>query len=100
MRKSAFGPFKRRLLFGRFFKNYPWSPLCATVLLAVSNEAYFLGEFLKICLGPPLALFQKMQVFCDHAKIAITWQFVHSLSRFLRQNLAKSLRFKSMLIVG
>ena len=25
---SAFRPFKRGLLFGRFLKNFPWSPLC------------------------------------------------------------------------
>ena len=41
-----------------------------------------------------------MRVFGDHAKIAITWQFGNSLSRFLRQNLAQSLPFKSILITG
>ena len=45
------------------------------MLLAVSNEAYFLCDFLKISLGPPFALFKKMQVLGDLAKIAITWQF-------------------------
>ena len=28
MRQSAFGPFKRALLFDRFLTNLPWSPLC------------------------------------------------------------------------
>ena len=28
MRQSALRPFKRGLLFGRFLKNFPWSPLC------------------------------------------------------------------------
>ena len=28
LRQSAFGPFKRGLVFGRFLKNFPWSPLC------------------------------------------------------------------------
>ena len=42
------------------------------MLLAVSNEAYFLGDFLKIFLGPPFALFEKMRVLGDLAKIAIT----------------------------
>ena len=27
MRKSSFGPFKRGYFFGRFFKNFSWSPL-------------------------------------------------------------------------
>ena len=39
-----------------------------------------------------------MRVFGDHAKIAITWQFGHSLSRFLRHNLSQSLVFKCILI--
>ena len=28
LRQCAFGPFKRGLLFGRFLKNFSWSPLC------------------------------------------------------------------------
>ena len=28
MRKSAVGLLKRGLLFGRFLKNFSWSPLC------------------------------------------------------------------------
>ena len=41
-----------------------------------------------------------MRVFGDHAKIAITWQFGHSLSRFLGHNLSQSLVFKCILIKG
>ena len=41
-----------------------------------------------------------MRVFGDHAKTAITWQFGHSLSRFLRHNLSQSLVFKCILIRG
>ena len=41
-----------------------------------------------------------MRVFVDHAKIAITWHFGQSLSRFLRQNLAQSLHFKCILTVS
>ena len=41
-----------------------------------------------------------MRVLGDHAKIAITLQFGHSFSRFLRQNLAQSLHFISILITG
>ena len=44
-----------------------------------SNEGYFSGDFSKISLGPPLALFQKMKVLGAFAKIAITWPFGHSL---------------------
>ena len=28
LRQSAFAPFKRGLVFGRFLKNFPWCPLC------------------------------------------------------------------------
>ena len=38
------------------------------MLKAVSNEAYFLGDFLKISLDPPFALFHKMRVLGDLAK--------------------------------
>ena len=57
MRKSAVAPFKRELLF--------W------------------GDFRKISLGPPFALFQKMRVLGDLAKIAITWPFGNSLEPVL-----------------
>ena len=52
---------------------------CAGVLLGLSNDGYFLGDFLKISLGPPFALFQKMRVLGNLAKIAITWRFGHFL---------------------
>ena len=55
LRQCAFGPFKRGLIFGRF---------------------------LKISLGPPFALFQKMRVLGDLAKIALTWPFGQFWSRF------------------
>ena len=45
------------------------------MLLGLSNEGYFLGDFWKISLGPPFALFQKMRVLGNVAKIAITWSF-------------------------
>ena len=48
----------------------------APVHLGVSNEGCFLGDFLKISLGAPFALFQKMRVLSDLAKIAITSPFV------------------------
>ena len=70
------------------------------MLLAVSNEAYFLCDFLKISLGPPFALFKKMQVLRDLAKIAISWQFGYLWSRCLRLNFVQSLHFKSTLIRG
>ena len=74
--------------------------ICARVLLGLSNEGYFLGDFWKISLGPPFALFQKMQVLGDLAKIAITWQFGYFWIRCLRQNPFQSLHFKSILIRG
>ena len=43
------------------------------MLLGLSNEGLFLGDFLKISLGPPFSLFQKMRVLGDLAKITITW---------------------------
>ena len=42
--------------------------ICARVLLGLSNEGYFLGDFWKISLGPPFALFQKIRVLGDLAK--------------------------------
>ena len=74
--------------------------ICARVLLGLSNDGYFLSEFLKISLGPPFALFQKMGVLGDVAKIAITWPFGYFWSRLVRQNLVQSLHFKSILIRG
>ena len=47
------------------------------VLLGLLNEGYFLGDFWKISLSPPFALFQKMRVLGDLARIAITWPFGH-----------------------
>ena len=49
------------------------------MLLRLSNEGYFLGDFCKFSLRPPFALFQKMRVLGDLAKIAITSPFGHSL---------------------
>ena len=53
--------------------------ICAGVLLSLSNDGYFWGDFLKISLCPPFALFPKMRVLGDLSKIAITWPFGHSL---------------------
>ena len=47
--------------------------------MGLISEGYLLGDFSKISLGPPFALFQKMRVLGDFAKIAITWPFGHSL---------------------
>ena len=55
MRQSAVGLLKRGLLFGRFLKNFSWSPF---------------------------ALFLKMQVLGDLAIIALTWPFGHFWRRF------------------
>ena len=41
------------------------------MLLGLSNERYFLADFLNISLGPPFALFQKMRVLGDLAIIAM-----------------------------
>ena len=54
----------------------------APELLGLSKEGYFLGNFLTISLCPSFALFQKMRVLGDLAKIAITWPFRHFWSRF------------------
>ena len=72
----------------------------ASVLLGLSNECYFLADFLKISLGPPFALLRKMRVLGDLAKIAITWPFGHFWSRCLRQNVFQSFYFKYILIKG
>ena len=47
------------------------------MLLGLFKEAIFLGDFRKISLGPPLALFEKMRLLGDLAKITITWPFGH-----------------------
>ena len=70
------------------------------MLLGLSKEGYFLGDFLKISLGPLLALYQKMRVLGDLAIIAITWPFGHLWSRCLRLNVLQSLLFKCILIRG
>ena len=57
------------------------------VIMGLLSEGYLLGDFLKISLGPPFALFQKMWVLGDLAKIAITWLFGHFWRRLLHQNL-------------
>ena len=70
------------------------------MFLGLSNEDYFLGDFWKISFGPPFALFQKMQVLGDLAKIAITWSFGHFWSGCLLLNLLQSLQFKRILVRG
>ena len=72
--------------------------MCARVLLGLLSEFYFLGDFLKISLGPPFALFQKMRVLGELAKIAITWLFGLFWSCFLRQNLVQSFCLNCILI--
>ena len=47
--------------------------------LGLSNDSYFLSDFCKISLRPPFALFQKMRVLGDVAKIAISWPVGHFL---------------------
>ena len=42
------------------------------MLLGLSNDGYFFGDFCKISLGLPFAFFQKMRVLGDLGKIAIT----------------------------
>ena len=37
--------------------NLEDSDICTRVLLGLSNEGYFLGDFLKVSLGPPFPLF-------------------------------------------
>ena len=56
--------------------------ICASVLLCLLNEGYFLSDFWKISLPRPFALLQKMRVLGDLGKIAITWQFGNFWSRF------------------
>ena len=68
--------------------------VCARVLLGFSIEGYFLGDFWQISLGPPLALFEKMRVLGDLAKIAITCPFVQFWSCFLRHNVLPASHYK------
>ena len=70
------------------------------MLLGVSNEGYFLGDFSKISFGAPFVLFYKMRVLGDPAEIAITWPFGHFWSRCLRENVLQFLHFKFVLIRG
>ena len=49
--------------------SFGLNAICARVLLGLSNEGYFLGDFWKISLGVPFALFQKIRVLGDLAKI-------------------------------
>ena len=56
--------------------------ICARVLVGLFSEGIFLGDFWKISLGPPFALFQKMRVLGYLAKIALTWPFGQFWSRF------------------
>ena len=51
--------------------------------MGLLSEGYLLGDFGKISLGPPFALFQKMRVLGELAKIALTWPFGHFWSHFL-----------------
>ena len=44
----------------------------ARVLLALSSEGYFLGDFLKVSLALPFAFLPKMRVLGDLAKIVVT----------------------------
>ena len=57
-------------------------PFALECFLGLLSEGIFLGDFSKISLGPPFALFDKMRVLGDLAKIAITWPFGHFWSRF------------------
>ena len=59
-----------------------------------------MSDFLKISLGRPFALFQKMRVLGDLAKISLTWPFGHFWSRCLRLNLLESFQFKCLLFRG
>ena len=70
------------------------------MLFCLSNEVYFSEDLRKISLGPPFALFQKMRVLNDLAKIPITWPFGNFWSRCLNQNIFPSLHFKCVLLRG
>ena len=47
--------------------NYSRKPFAFRVLLGLSRKGYFLGDFLKISLGPHFVLVEKMPVLCDLA---------------------------------
>ena len=53
--------------------------------MGLLSEGYLLGDFLKISLGSPFALFQKMRVVGELAKSALTWPFGQFWSRFFEQ---------------
>ena len=74
--------------------------ICTRVLVGLFSEGIFLGDFWKISLGPPFALFQKMRVLDDLAKIALTWSFGNFWSRCFNQNVLQSLHFKCVLRRG
>ena len=57
--------------------------ICARLLLGLFSEGIFLGDFWKISLRPHFAVFWKMQVLGDLAKIAITWPLGDFRSRFI-----------------
>ena len=42
------------------------------MLIGLLSEGYLLGDFWKISLGPSFAIFKKMRILGDLAKIAIT----------------------------
>ena len=71
MLQSFLGLFKRGLLFGRFLKNFPWSPLFT---------------------------FSENDVLGDLGIIVITFPFGLFWSRLLRQNLLQSFHFNFILI--
>ena len=68
--------------------------------MGLLSEGYLLGDFRKISIGPPFALFKKMRVLGDLPKIVVTWPFRQFSSRCLQKNLVQSLHFKRMLNRG
>ena len=54
-------------------------PLTAECFRVFQTKATFWTIFEKFPLGPPFALFQKMRVLGDLAKISMTWPFGHCL---------------------
>ena len=58
-------------------------PLTAECFRVFQTKAIFWAISEKFPLGPPIALFQKMRVLGDLAKIAITWPFGIFCSRFV-----------------
>ena len=72
--------------------------ICASVLLGLLKKVYFLEDFLKIFLGPPVPFFQKMRVLNELAKIPITCPFGNFWSSCLNQNVLPSLHFKCVLL--